>query len=50
MWIITAKCNFCLAEKTLEFDSDVPPYLIGEQIETCPCGGKYVVETILETD
>jgi hypothetical protein len=48
MWIITAKCDLCMAERTLEVESDVPPYSIGEQIEECPCGGKYVVEEFTE--
>ncbi len=50
MWIITAKCDLCMAERTLEFESDVPPYSIGEQIEKCPFDGKYVVEEIAEID
>ncbi len=49
-WYIIARCNLCNAEKTLEVDSDSPPYELGDLIEDCPCGGKYVVEEIREID
>ncbi|MDO8869924.1 MAG: hypothetical protein Q7V10_04135 [Methanobacteriaceae archaeon] len=50
MWIIKAKCDLCMAERILKVESEVPPYSIGEQIEKCPCDGKYVVEEIAEID
>lgn len=49
-WYIIARCNVCNAEKTLELTGDRPPYEIGDLIEDCPCGGKYVVEEIREID
>jgi len=49
-WFIIARCNLCNAEKTFELDSDTPPYELGDLVEDCPCGGKYVVEEIREVD
>jgi hypothetical protein len=37
-------------KRLLEVTSDRPSYSIGEHIDSCPCGGKYIVEEILEVD
>jgi hypothetical protein len=50
MWIVTARCDLCQAERILEVDGNIPPYEIGDQIEECPCGGKFVVEKIVEVN
>lgn len=49
-WYIIARCNICNDEKVLEVVGDLPPYELGDLIEDCPCGGKYVVEEIREID
>lgn len=49
-WFIIARCDSCNEEKTLELDADRPPYELGDQIEECSCGGKFVVEEIREID
>jgi hypothetical protein len=49
-WIIVAKCSECKKQETYEVTSDRPPYSVGEHIDTCPCGGKFIVEEILEVD
>jgi hypothetical protein len=49
-WIVVAKCSECKKQETFEVTSDRPPYSIGEHIDSCPCGGKYIVEEILEVD
>ncbi len=49
-WFIVARCDECKKEKTLEVESDRPPYEIGDLIDQCPCGGKFVVEEISEVD
>ena len=49
-WFIIAHCDACNEEKTLEVESDYPPYEIGDLIEKCRCGGKFVVEEIREMD
>ncbi|MDN5373764.1 MAG: hypothetical protein PWP32_529 [Methanothermobacter sp.] len=48
MWIVTAYCDLCRAKRTLEVEGKTPPYHLGDRIEECPCGGKYVVEEIIE--
>lgn len=45
-WFVITRCNFCKDEKVIEVNGDRPPYKIGDLIEDCPCGGKYVVEEI----
>jgi hypothetical protein len=47
-WFIVARCDECKEERNLEVKSDHPPYEIGDQIEECSCGGKLVVEKIME--
>jgi len=49
-WYIIARCDDCNEERTLEVEADQPPYEIGDQIETCSCGGKFVVEEIMELE
>ena len=49
-WFIIARCDTCEAEKTMEVEGDVPPYELGDLIEDCPCGGKFVVDEIREID
>lgn len=49
-WYIIARCNLCNDEKILEVNGDRPPYELGDLIEDCSCGGKYVVEEIREID
>jgi len=49
-WIIVAKCDECREEETFEVESDAPPYSIGDQIDTCKCGGKFIVDEILELE
>jgi hypothetical protein len=49
-WFIIARCNSCDEEVTLEVESDVPPYEMGDLIDECPCGGKFVVDEIREMD
>ncbi len=49
-WFIIARCDTCDKEKTLELDGDYPPYELGDLIEDCPCGGKFVVDEIREID
>ena len=45
-WFVITRCNFCKDEKVIEVNGDRPPYKIGDLIEDCPCGGKYVVDEI----
>jgi hypothetical protein len=49
-WIVVSKCDECNEERTLEVGGNRPPYEIGDLIDQCPCGGKFVVEEILEVD
>lgn len=49
-WFIVARCNECNEEINLEVESSTPPYEIGDLIEKCSCGGKLVVEEIMEIE
>ena len=49
-WYIIARCEDCNEERTLEVESDHAPYELGDQIDMCSCGGKFVVEEIMELE
>lgn len=49
-WFIIAHCNICDEETTLEVESKSPPYEMGDLIDECPCGGKFVVDEIREME
>ena len=47
-WYIIARCSDCNEERSFEVESDNPPYKIGDLVDQCSCGGKFVVEEIME--
>jgi len=47
-WIIVARCDECNQEETFEVESITVPYSVGDSIDFCKCGGKFIVEEILE--
>ena len=49
-WFIIARCDACDEERILEVESDRPPYELGDLIEACSCGGKFVVDEIREME
>jgi hypothetical protein len=49
-WYIIAHCDACDEERVFEVESDHPPYELGDLIEECRCGGKFVVDEIREME
>jgi hypothetical protein len=49
-WFIIARCDTCDEERIFEVESDLPPYELGDLIEECSCGGKFVVDEIREME
>ncbi len=47
-WIIVAKCDNCSEERTYEVSGNTVPYTIGDAVESCMCGGQFIVDEILE--
>ncbi|MCC7557122.1 MAG: hypothetical protein KO217_00365 [Methanobacteriaceae archaeon] len=47
-WIVKASCSLCNEEEEFEVSGNRPPYLVGDLIDSCACGGKMVVDEILE--
>ncbi|MGC9516731.1 MAG: hypothetical protein ACP5C3_03430 [Methanomicrobiales archaeon] len=47
-WIVKARCNLCNMYEEFEVSGNRPPYSLGDLIDSCPCGGKMMVEEILE--
>jgi hypothetical protein len=49
-WFIIARCDSCEEERIFEVESDHAPYELGDLIEACSCGGKFVVDEIREME
>lgn len=50
IWIVNALCEGCRYQESLEVESRIPPYELGDEMGMCRCGGKLIVEEILEVD
>lgn len=49
-WIVVAKCDECSEEESYKLQGDTPPYSLGDFVDNCRCGGKFIVTEIREVD
>ncbi len=45
-WIVVAKFDECAEERSYELQGKRPPYSIGDFVDTCKCGGKFIFTDI----